>query len=680
MAKIPMGDFGNAVARPAPPVQPSFADPLGHAAQQGLQQMGATVNGILDQKQREEDAAALEQRKEAEQAREAALRAQQITALTQGKDQLADLHDEVTQGVLDGTVPKDKAETQFAERAKKLIADTGSDLPPDRRQILVAELGGDTMRLGNNVRRAVTQRDRQDVSSGITQTLEYLQRDYSRDPASATQRAEQVVDMLGPHSTFSPQELTKLKQGWKENTQRVAGETMLMNGRRDLHLLDEAEHAIKDGLPDLDPGAKNTLLAKAGAYRDSILQHQELAAQRAARENETRLHRAEAAFNTFQAMTDKGGEIAPSAVDGALQATAGTPYQAGIRSLAQSARDTGGLAAQPLNRQQGALDQLNAYIAQHGRTPELDKRKEQVEKVVRGSQADFDRDPLRAGLERGVIRDLRPIDPAGGLPGLVTQLRDRVPVAQQVSTWANGKPVSPLTADEAGTLYHQLKGLPSEERANIIATLSTVMPNGQALALAKQMEPHDKVMSYAMSVGSDQTSYGKPAARLVFLGQQWLRDHGQKDDQAPGKVLALAAQEVGDSLPGEVRQQVIETAALMHLGKQADGQNASMKESVKLALGGDLIDHNGRRLPVTTGMTPDRFRDRLSSITPKELEKQAPGGNVFSLGEKPETAAEFLADLPNAELLPAGRGRYFVRRGAGVALNAQGQKIVIEVH
>ena len=57
------------------------------------------------------------------------------------------------------------------------------------------------------MRKAVTQRDRQDVTSGISQTLEYLQRQYRADPAKATQQAMDLVDQLGPHSTLNPEQL-----------------------------------------------------------------------------------------------------------------------------------------------------------------------------------------------------------------------------------------------------------------------------------------------------------------------------------------------------------------------------------------------------------------------------------------------------------------------------------------
>jgi hypothetical protein len=107
---------------------------------------------------------------EQQQARDAADRAQALVAMNATKDGLADLHDEVTQGVADGSVPKDKAAETYATKSAKLLSDSAAGIPEKHRAIGLAELNATAGRLGNGVRKAVTQRDRQDVTSGISQT------------------------------------------------------------------------------------------------------------------------------------------------------------------------------------------------------------------------------------------------------------------------------------------------------------------------------------------------------------------------------------------------------------------------------------------------------------------------------------------------------------------------------
>ena len=58
---------------------------------------------------RERERQEAQERQRRAQAAEAAARTHAITTLTVASDGLADLHDRITQGVLDGTVPKAKA-------------------------------------------------------------------------------------------------------------------------------------------------------------------------------------------------------------------------------------------------------------------------------------------------------------------------------------------------------------------------------------------------------------------------------------------------------------------------------------------------------------------------------------------------------------------------------------------
>jgi hypothetical protein len=271
MATIPMGNFGQSVARPGPMPSIPRGDPIGQAVERTGQIASNVVNDM-----------AAEETKRQLEAKAAADRARTITTLTGTKDKLADLHDQIAQGVQDGTVPKDKAETEFASRSAKVLEGIGGDLPEAQRGIVLAELNGDAARLGNSVRKAVTQRDRQDVTSGISQTLEYLQRQYRADPAKATQQAMDLVDQLGPHSTLNPEQLAKLKQSWKEGTQYTAGYELVSAGRADRKMLDAAEKTITTGLPDIDPQKRATLLDRIAAYRLHLTRSERRALRRQA--------------------------------------------------------------------------------------------------------------------------------------------------------------------------------------------------------------------------------------------------------------------------------------------------------------------------------------------------------------------------------------------------------------
>jgi len=687
MATIPMGNFGQTVARPAPMPTIPRGDAIGQAVDRTGQIAFNVVTDMAQQQTRLQLQDAAEQKRKDEEAQHAAIRAQTITALTGTKDKLADLHDQITQGVLDGSVPKDKAESEYASQSAKVLEGIGTDLPEAQRGIVLAELNGDAARLGNSVRKAVTQRDRQDVTSGISQTLEYLQRQYRADPAKATQQAMDLVDQLGPHSTLNPEQLAKLKQSWKEGTQYTAGYELVSAGRADRKMLDAAEKTITTGLPDIDPQKRATLLDRIAAYRLHLDQKAELAAARAQREAERRLKLAEAEFNTFQVMADKGTILDPAYIDRALTATSGTPYQSGVRALAQQAKDMGGLAAQPVQQQQMLLDQVNALIAQRGRSPELDKRKDQIEKVLRGSQQDLDRDGLRAGLERGVITDLKPLDQSGGIPGLIQQLQARVPLAQRVSMWA-GRQVSPMTDEEAAQLKHQLDALPAKERSGMVATLAQAIGPQAAQGLAVQMDKKDKGMALAFAFSGSQTTEGRFTSELLLKGQQAKLDgtstKGEKQpDLKPAQWSAHIAAELDGVFPAQtLTDQTREAAVLIAHGiASEEGGRLSTKDldrAVRLAVGGSVVEHNGRKVLLPAGVDEDMLAKRLRSISAEELAKQAPEGQVRA-GGVPMPVADFVKTLPGQQLMYAAPGKYVVIVSGRPVLNAKGQPIIVGV-
>jgi hypothetical protein len=629
MAQIPRGDFGNRVARPGP--MPSVPNGVTDGASSTIAagaRIGMDLQAEAD-RQRRQDAM------EAKQARDEADRAAALVTLNKGKDALADAHDQVAQGIADGSIGKDDGEGEFATRAQKAInaMGIGEVQDPNRRAVIQAQLTGDTDRLGNSIRKVVTQRNKQDVTSAITQTLEYQQRQYGSDPAKATAAAMQTVDMLAQHSTLTPDQAVKLKQTWKENTQFTAGYEMVSAGRNSRSALDAAEQAL-GGLPDLDPQKRAVLGDRIAAYRMHLDQKAEIAAARAQREADRRLHQAEAAFNTFQVLADKGGAMAPEFIDATLQRTAGTPYQAGIRALAQQARDTGGIAAQPVSVQQQALASIDAQIAREGRSPGLDKRREQIAKVVTASQADIKNDGLHAALERGLIGELKPMDFSGGPAGLVKQMLERAPLAQRAAGWA-GRPVSPLLGEEADQLRTSLDALPPKDRSIAIAGMAGALDPQTAAGLAAQLDSKDKALALAFAYGGSATTAGRFTSELVLRGAQAKKDGtSTKGEKQPDVKVAQWSAHIAAALDGAYPAQTMtdntrEAALLIAhgLASEAGGrlQTKDLDKAVTLAAGGTVAEVNGRRVPLPAGMDESAFEKRLRSVTPQEIVAQSAG-------------------------------------------------------
>lgn len=680
MAQIPMGQGRRVMPGRAPMQQVSGAE-AGMASARALENFGQTGTNIAADMIGMKTGLDMQEARRQEQLAEAADRQKDMLQLQQTEDKLRDAHDEFTAGIAQGTVPKDEADKRWTESAGKIVSEALPGFREQSQDLVRRSLEGQSLRLGNGVRKAKEGKDRQDVTAGIGQTLEYLQRQYKTDPAKAQAQAMQTLEQLGPFSNFSPDQIAKMGQSWKESTQYTTGFEAISAGKTDRKALQSAEQVVA-GLPDLDPQKKAQLLDRAQAYRLHLDQQDELRAQRAQREQERRLNNAQAEFNTFQTLADKGTVLDPAYIDKVTLATAGTPYQGGIIALAKQAKETGGIAAQPVAVQRQLLTEVDGMIARQGRTPELDKRREQLQKVLTGSENDLQRDPLRAGLERGVITALPPLNMQGGVQGLVQQLGERVTQADRVQTWA-GRPVSPLTADESQTLGQLLKTLPLDQRASGIAMIAGTMPAQQTQALAAQIDKQDRPLAIALALGASRTTFDRPTSELVLKGAQALKDKTIKEEKTPvdGWQARINAATSALFMNPQQAEMTSEAARYILAGKVAEGATGSesdVKAALRLAVGGALEDRNGSRIVLPAGVERQAFDQHLKAYPQQAIGSQLPDGKVYVRGQ-PMELAQFLTTLPGAQLSTVGRGRYVVKAGGSLAANAQQQPIIIEV-
>jgi hypothetical protein len=684
MARIPMGNFGQAVARPGPMVNVPQGDSMNRAVAQVGQVAGNIVDGMerqrLDERQAALQAADQQHRQElhdAKVARDGADRAQALVAMNGAKDKLADLHDEIAAGVLDGSVPKDKAEATFSERSRVLLGEVGSGIPDVHREIGMAELQGAAGRLANGVRKTVTTRDKQDVTAGISQILEFTQRQYKADPAKATEQAMATVDQLGPHSTLNPDQLAKVKQQWKEQAQYTTAFEMVSAGRKSPQALDAAEAAIGK-LPDLDPQRRVSLLAQVDGYRSQIEARAIQQAQRAEVAASKRDREAGQAWGVLSGWAMAGKTADPQKNADLIGQLSGTPYAAAYRALVADGAQRTAAAMLPIGQQQAQLDSLVAQRNAGGPTQALDAEIKRREQVLGEARRDYQAEPLRAAAERGVIESVRPLN-LTSLDGIAAGIGERVQQAQAVAT-RTGKAVSPLLSEEAGKVGEMLAMLAPADRSRQIASMAGAMPPGMLAAVAQQIDGKNRPLALEMALGSSKTASGRYAGELVARGAQAIKDKSIKEETgAEFGLRAQIAKEVGDSLPGKAREDVIDAARLMYLGQQAEGLSPSVAGVVGLAVGGSLMEHNGRRIPVPAGMDEARMASTLRAYPAASLKQQVPDDVVVLPGGRSLGMPEFLARLPDAQLEPAGMGRYAVRVGSGLAMSTAGRPIIIEV-
>ena len=673
--KIPVGNFGYQVAQPGP--RPRLAAGEFDSGAAGLDQVGrslmqAGLNGLdAINRQAEED----------KRQAQALAKAKAANAILDHETEVSAVTEDIKQQLSDGRLKHTDAAKEYQTRVGQIKTSQIDGIDPVTAEnyskgLKRAEFSGE-----KTLYSAVATARTADFRTQADGLLDKIGKKASLPGSSVEQLNAYIdtpdADAMGRQAYGANWE--KKKQDWKDSNWNSSISQQAMSARNDLKSIDTLMQRITSGdLSDkLDSDKRNMQVAKLDGYKTSLIQRQEAAAQRAERQAERYLKQAEAEFNTFQALSDKGAMVNPDYIDQVMAKTAGTPYQRGISALVKQAQENGGIASQPIVRQQATLDQLDAQIAKVGRTPELDKRREQVSKVLQQSQRDLKENGLRAGLERGVIENMAPID-ISTPEAFASSISKRLEQAQTVGMWS-GTAVSPLDAREAESMRTMLEALPAKQRSQAIATVSASVGPKAATAIAMQLDKQSKPLALAFATATQQTTQGRYTSELILRGDQAIRDGAvMKDDKKVTGWKASIAQEIDGAFGNENTAQAVKDAAYyITAGIAAEnGGNAGgsdIKRAVRLAVGGDIIERNGKKLPIPAGMDASDFEARLKTSA-GAVAKQ---GSVRVAGVE-MSGEEFAASLPGQELMPVGSGRYAVIvKGRPVTSN--GKPVIVEV-
>lgn len=354
----------------------------------------------------------------------------------------------------------------------------------------------------------------------------------------------------------------------------------------------------------------------------------------------------------------------PSAPE--LRVLQGSPYAAEYQARIGEMAARASVAGLPIDQQQARLDQLKAQQLK-GSNKQLDREIEQSQQILDGAKSAYKAEPLRAGADRGIIATPTPLD-VSNLDAAIAGMPARVEQAKMVETRTR-QAVSPFLAPEADAIANQLQALGWDERGKRIGQLAAGMTPQQAQAFASQIDPKNRVLALELSAGTSRTDSGKYVAQWIGRGQQFLKDKPQDGEKASA-VRNDIAKYVGESLSGKTREDTIDAAYYAYMGQKDAGLRPSSDGVVSLVLGGPLVEHNGRSIPVPKDID-----------LPKALRTGAylaPSGPVFVNGRQ-ISEAEFRAMLPDAQLEPAGFGRYTVRAGTGLVLDANRKPVRISV-
>ena len=234
----------------------------------------------------------------------------------------------------------------------------------------------------------------------------------------------------------------------------------------------------------------------------------------------------------------------------------------------------------------------------------------------------------------------------------------------------------------------------------MVATLAQAIGPQAAQGLAVQMDKKDKGMALAFAFSGSQTTEGRFTSELILRGQQAKADgtstKGLREPEvkAAGWKAHAAAELDGVFGNAAFTAQVRDAAELIMHGMASEtGGRLSrddMDRAVRLAVGGTLVEHNGRKIPLPAGINADMLEKRLGSITADEIARQTvvprADGQPSDLSKATVRAggvevpvAQFVQSLPAAPLMPVRPGEFAVLVGGRPVVNAAGVPIVVRV-
>jgi hypothetical protein len=350
------------------------------------------------------------------------------------------------------------------------------------------------------------------------------------------------------------------------------------------------------------------------------------------------------AQDTFNAATDlsfKGQYMSPSYTAQLLEQTKGTRFEQAAREIVDSQKTTAGFASAPATTRTQVLNDWRARGSTPGvgTTPEDAKQLEKVATIDAEIQKAAKDNPWQAAQKYAVTTDasVMPINSAQDAIGVIAK---RSQTQTTIETWV-GRPVSPLQPIEAAALSQQLEKLPPPARAQALGTLGSMLTLPRLVALADQLDQHDKAQALAMKLGGDSTTAGRPIGELVLRGAQAIKDKTiKKDDTAIAGWRADIANMVRGTLGDDrAENDAIDAAYYIRAAMENDGTpapgfslKASTENAVRFAIG-QPMERNGVKTLLPRGMSQGDFDKKLEAFTPDALRKIAPGGTVYVRGQ-----------------------------------------------
>lgn len=438
----------------------------------------------------------------------------------------------------------------------------------------------------------------------------------------------------------------------------------------------------------LDPQTAWTLRSSAQAASNRIMTQ-----QNAALADRERV--AEAQVRSVADMLKNGFQPSADVLDATRGLAAGTRFAPALDDALQQFTVTSAFRTMSDGERQAVLDQMRAQGNANQWTPTQAALYESLQAIDGKLTAAYKTDPLRAAMSQGVYPALAPVD-VRTPQGLVQSLPGRMPQAAAASNKAR-EPVSPLTPEEAQGFVAMLAPMQPREQSTVLAQVAQVAGPAAAHALALQVDKHDKALalalasSDAMTTGAETGPFPTPpryVSEMILKGARAQKDGtSTKGNKTPELEVAKWKAEITRDLTGVVAsreaQDNIRDAAvyIAHaIASEQDGtlSTKDMERAVRLAVGGDVADFNGRRIVLPPEMKIDDFEARLKKVQAADFAGQVKDNKVIAAGVQMELQ-EFIRTLPGQQMQSYRPGQYAVIVGDRQVRTTDGRPVIVKV-
>lgn len=663
-----MPNFGNVVAQPAQAVQVPQLD-----VSSGTQAVASTLAGInndaahrqlvLDEKQRT---------------------AQAALKLAQTSNSIQDAHQQVAQGVMDGSIPVDKAESTLSDQVNKIKGDALGYFNPEQQPEMDAHLSGLAGTAQRSLGEVVFKKKQQETASTIDQFGEQVSREAMRSgPQWASDKFGAMVDFTGQAAGLNEEQQAKLKQSFKGRVHNQYFEGQAVNAltAMDIPALQKLQETLNG--PDgevLDPGKRVVLQHQIFGYQQHILAMQRRDQNEADQEQARREALATDTYNKALDISMAGGSLSPDFINQLATAGRGTSVMPNITYLLSGQAQIAGFATKTAEQRGALIDGWKAARANPnvGTDPLSNAMINRAIEMDSKMRAAFTDNPWQAAQTASVIQHaaaMNPADPSSAAQVIAQRMQD----IRKVEQWGGSK-VSPLQPQEVETVAKMVRALPMDQAASMLANIGNTVGDAERVAaIGKQMHDKDGTLGLAMMYANAKTTEGRYTAELVLRGEQALRDKTVQIDSAAetGWRGQIAKTIRGAYSNREAEDAYVDAAYKITAAQYAKTGRPDVQNAINLATGG-IAERNGQRVPIPYGMKEDEFDKRINAVGVPDIAPQAPDGKVYA-GRTPVPVADFVASLPKATLVHAGHGLYNVRAGTSLITNSAGQRITIKV-